>query len=323
MTDWTWHGGGIDQARQQFGGWDWIDLSTGINPIPWTPSSDIRVDWSRLPEKGQLAALEGAAAEYFGIDSQYVCAVPGTEIGLRLTGQLIGGAADYLAPSYRTHREMVEHTSPTATPDSARLDRTLILANPNNPTGETICRERLIVLAGKGAEIRWLLVDEAFADCDPAISVADLVSADRKLVVFRSFGKFFGLAGLRLGFVLGPPGLLSALRAVLGAWPVSAAAIAFGREAYRDTEWIAAARERLTAQAAALDAVLAEAGLAAHGRCPLFRLLQTDDAQILFERLARRGILSRPFDYNPRWLRLGLPADLHAMQRLRGALIDG
>ena len=145
----------------------------------------------------------------------------------------------------------------------------------------------------------------------------------RRLIVLRSFGKFFGLAGVRLGFVLAPPPIIAAYRQVLGDWPLSVAALAIGAGAYADEAWIAATRLALPARAAALDAMLRDHGFRAWGACPLFRLIETDDAGALFERLARRAILTRPFAYHSRWLRLGLSADERAMARLDRALADG
>jgi cobalamin biosynthetic protein CobC len=166
----------------------------------------------------------------------------------------------------------------------------------------------------------WLIVDEAFADSLPDASIANEVRADRRLIILRSFGKFFGLAGLRLGFLIGPPTIVAACRHVLGDWPLSAAAIDFGRAAYRDAEWIAQTIVSLREHAARLDQLLARHGLHARGDCPLFRLIETPDASTLFEKLARQAILTRPFEDQPRWLRFGLPADDAAMARLDAAL---
>jgi cobalamin biosynthetic protein CobC len=319
-ASWTWHGGGLQAARAHFGkgAEAWLDLSTGINPHAWAGADTIAIDWQRLPEPADLLALERAAAEYFGADAQNVCAVPGTEIGLRLVGDLLGGRASCVVPSYRTHTEMFAGAIPLAAEAIASSESDiLILANPNNPDGRVHKGAALLPRSG------WLLVDEAFADTDPAISLAGHVSDGRQLVVFRSFGKFFGLAGLRLGFVLGPREILASLRVRLGAWPVSAAAIAIGTAAYRDADRVEAMRLRLQDEAAALDAVLQSRGYNATGHCPLFRLIETEDAAALFERLAQRSILTRPFDYNPRWLRIGLPGSEEALSRLDRALADG
>ena len=117
MTDaWLWHGGAIEAARQRFGGCErlWIDLSTGINPAPWPGAATMAIDWRRLPEASALALLETAAAAHFGADPRHVCAVPGTEVGMRLVGRIIGGPARYVAPAYRTHGEMIAGSRPIA-----------------------------------------------------------------------------------------------------------------------------------------------------------------------------------------------------------------
>lgn len=322
-TRWTWHGGGIEAARRHFGEGDWIDLSTGINPHPWPGTADVTFDWQRLPDPEALAQLEAVAAAFFGVDPRHVCAVPGSEIGLRLTGMLVGGPARHIAPSYRTHGEMIAGCMPIE-PEAARgHDGTLILANPNNPDGRVMGVAAMrALLDGRGTD-DWLLVDEAFADVDPGASIATLVDDDARLVVFRSFGKFFGLAGVRLGFVIAPQTIVAALRERLGAWPLSAAAIAIGTAAYADRDWIDTTQRRLPAEAAALDALLARQDYRPVGDCPLFRLIVVDDAQVLFERLARQAILTRPFADQPRWLRIGPPADADARSRLEAALADG
>jgi cobalamin biosynthetic protein CobC len=322
---WTFHGGSLEAAKAHFGtdAQPWADLSTGINPHPWPGADAVAIDWQRLPEPETLRQLEAAAAVYFGVDARHICAVPGTEIGLRLTGRLIDGAASHVSPSYRTHGEMIAGSAATTWCDAARSEGSLILANPNNPDGHVLDRGELLHLLEARREKGWLLLDEAFADTDPAISLAPLVDDDRRLLIFRSFGKFFGLAGVRLGFVLGPSALLAALRDRLGAWPLSAAAIAIGTAAYQDRHWIAQTRSRLRTDAASLDAVLEQAGHRPIGHCPLFRLIETGEAPTLFERLARAAILTRPFAEQPRWLRIGLPADRATLLRLEQALGHG
>ncbi len=199
-------------------------------------------------------------------------------------------------------------------------DGTLVLANPNNPDGHIFSRE---ALRGVARREGWLVVDEAFADSDPAISMAGDVAEDRRLLVFRSFGKFFGLAGVRLGFMIAPLAQAEALRRRLGSWPVSALAVAYGTAAYRDTAWIAHARRSIIARADRLDALLERHGLQGRGACALFRLVESDDAPAIFERLARAGILTRQFDHAPRWLRFGVPGEDSAFERLDRALGDG
>ncbi|WP_077146185.1 aminotransferase class I/II-fold pyridoxal phosphate-dependent enzyme [Sphingopyxis sp. KK2] len=323
MNDlWTWHGGALDAAKRHFGVSDaaWIDLSTGINPMRWPGAETMPIDWHRLPEPGALADLEAAAAAFFGVAARHVCAVPGTEIGLRLVGRLIGGVASHVAPGYRTHGAMFAGSAAIARDAAADRGGALVVANPNNPDGHIL---DLRALRAARPPHDWLLVDEAFADAQPAISVAPDVSDNGRLIVFRSFGKFFGLAGVRLGFVIAPQHLLTDLRAWLGAWPLSAAALAIGTAAYRDHEWAAAARVRLPVSAAVLDDLLRRHDLTPTGDCPLFRLVETPHARALFERLARAAILTRPFADQPQWLRFGLPADAAALARLDAALAGG
>lgn len=320
---WTWHGGGVAAAAEQFGGDDWIDLSTGINPHPWPGAADLTFNWEALPDSGALAALEAAAASVFGVDARYVCAVPGTEIGLRLVGGLVGGPARHVAPGYRTHGEMIAGSTVADWVEARNAAGTLVVANPNNPDGRLIDRDAMQALIESRGPSGWLLVDEAFADVDPMHSVAASVGDERRLIVFRSFGKFFGLAGVRLGFVLAPQAIVAALRKQLGAWPLSAAALAIGTAAYADADWIATTRQRLPVEAATLDAMLVRRGHWPIGACPLFRLIEVEDAHALFERLARHAILTRPFADQPRWMRLGLPADAAALARLEAALGNG
>jgi cobalamin biosynthetic protein CobC len=211
--------------------------------------------------------------------------------------------------------------------DLDRLDeadgQTLILANPNNPDGRIHGVADLLALLDRRGSDGWLVVDEAFADGHPGISLATFVADDRRLMLLRSFGKFFGLAGLRLGFLVAPRAIIARVRDRLGAWPVSAAAIAIGTAAYRDTAWIEAMRDQLQREAKALDALLLGHGYQPIGQSPLFRLIETPHAMALFERLAGQAILTRPFDSQPHWLRIGLPADAMGLARLERALRHG
>ncbi|MFT3977028.1 MAG: pyridoxal phosphate-dependent class II aminotransferase [Sphingomonas bacterium] len=321
MDAWLIHGGKLDAAREAFGGAgaDWLDLSTGINPHPWPGADRIATDWRALPDP---AALETTAAAHFGTTSA-ICALPGTEIGLRLLGAMMPDTL-HVAPAYRTHAEAFPRGAAIgfdAMEQAIRSGRNVLLANPANPGGRLTEADRLIGLARLARDNGgWLIVDEAFRDSIEGAGLAADAGEDLPLILFRSFGKFFGLAGLRLGFAIGPERIVSAFRARLGAWPVSAAAIAIGMEAYRDIRWIAAMRTRLAEEAAALDAMLARHGFAPVGACPLFRLIETPDASALFARLARRHILTRPFDYAPNWLRIGLPGSAEGLARLDRAL---
>lgn len=311
MTEWTIHGGRLAAARRRWPdvATPWLDLSTGINPHSWPVESAGPIDWHRLPDEAALAELEAAAAASFGVPADRVCATPGSEIALRLVATIdLPKPHRFVAPGYRTHAEAFDEgvgVSPDIVPTLG--DGTLLLARPSNPQGTSG------VLPARGVR---LIVDEAFADAMPETGLPPR----RGAIVVRSFGKFFGLAGVRLGFLIAPAGDLAHVRHRLGSWPVSAAAIAIGTAAYRDRGWHTAMRRQLAQEAQALDAVLLRHGLAPEGDCPLFRLVRTPEALAIFERLARQGILTRPFDHADDWLRFGLPGSADALGRLDRAL---
>ncbi|WP_267378383.1 MULTISPECIES: aminotransferase class I/II-fold pyridoxal phosphate-dependent enzyme [unclassified Sphingomonas] len=319
------HGGRLDVAAARFPAAPrpWLDLSTGINPLRWDGEAG-PVDLGALPSPAALAALESAAAALFGVAAERVAAVPGSEMGLRaLAGLDLPAPHAHVAPAYGTHAAIWADgvaIGVDALDATASRGGTILLANPNNPDGRLLAPDRLLALArALGARGGWLVVDEAFADTDPAIGLLPHLAADDPVLVLRSFGKFFGVAGVRLGFLCGPPAMLDRLRARLGAWPVSAQAIAIGTAAYRDAGWIAATRARLPVMARDLDTVLIEHGLVPVGACPLFRLVTRGDVPTLFDRLARAGILTRPFADTPH-LRFGLPGDAAGLARLDRAL---
>lgn len=320
----SFHGGRISDACTRFGGKaeDWLDLSTGINPNAWPPPSCARPDWRALPDPGELARLESTAAAYFGTDPSLCLAVPGSEAGLRAVARVLRLPALHLPLTYSTHRQAFAYARPIDGIEAAGgSPSVLVLANPNNPDGTLIPREVLLAaLERQERHSGWLIVDEAFVDCAPEWSVADHVAENRRLIVTRSFGKFFGLAGVRLGFVLAPSDVLAQLRQMQGEWPVCAAALSFGAAAYDDTDWIARTRAALSAAAERLDEVLGRHGLAPRGGCPLFRLVETPQAPQLFTTLARQCILTRPFAEHPQLLRFGLPAHVEALERLDSAL---
>lgn len=319
MSTFVAHGGRLSAACARYGGApeDWLDLSTGINPVPWPGAQTYVPDWRALPDPAALARLEAVAASHFGADPATCAAVPGSEAGLRALGVVLRQFP--LAPGPLTYSTYAKAFGSAA--NGAAGPTVRVLTNPNNPDGTLQTRaEVLAALARQDAGGGWLIVDEAFADPHTGVSVAGEVCEGRRLIVTRSFGKFFGLAGLRLGFVLAPPAILDALRHLHGDWPLSSAAIDLGLTAYADIDWIAQARQRLPRRAQALDTLLARHGLAAQGASPLFRLVCTNRAASLFETLARARILTRPFEGYPQLLRFGLPGSDHALARLETAL---
>lgn len=306
------HGGRVDAARAMFGGGDWIDLSTGIAPWGYRVGEAV---FDRLPEPDALAALEAAARAAFGVPAgREVVAVPGTDLALRLLAELIPARrVAVVRPGYAGHAAAWPGTAAVSADQIGSVEADLIvLANPNNPDGRLLDRAALLHIAARTT----LIVDEAFADADPRESVAD--AEGDGLIVLRSFGKFYGLPGLRLGFVIASRGIAAALRAMLGDWPVSTPAIAIGTAAYADRGWQKAQRRRIAEANDRLDA--ARSGFPIVGGTSLFRLIEVPDADALFRHLASRAILARPFADRQDRLRLGLPRDATAADRLAEAL---
>lgn len=322
------HGGDLDAARAAFPGAPepWIDLSTGINPWPY-PLPPIPPDaWTRLPARNAEAELRAAAAACYGVPSaETVAAASGSQALIQLLPRLRApGRVAVRVPTYAEHAAgwaaAGHEVAEVSGLDGADAD-VLVLVNPNNPDGRTLSVAALLALAERqAARGGWLVVDEAFADGEPSGSVAPFAGTPG-LIVLRSFGKFFGLAGLRLGIALAEPGLAAVLRAAVGPWAVSGPGLSVATAALTDEGWIAATRLRLRAEAAALDRLLVATGLSVVGGTSLFRLVAHDRAPDLYRALGEAGILVRRFERRTDWLRLGLPADEDARLRLRAACV--
>jgi cobalamin biosynthesis protein CobC len=316
------HGGNLDVALQRFGGdaRDWIDLSTGINRKPYPVGELPQAAWSALPSASSLNALHQAAQQAYGTRAP-ILATNGAQAAIQWLPHLASRRRAWiLGPTYNEYATAfsaagwdVRETSDLH--DLAGAD-IAVLANPNNPDGKRYAPKQLLDLL---PEVGRLVVDESFADAVPELSIAS--EAGRPgLLVLRSFGKFFGLAGLRLGFVIGSETDIAALTTMAGPWPVSGAAIAIGARALSNREWARATSVRLLGDCQRLDTEVSRHGWALVGGTPLFRLYETGDAVRAQEALARSRIWSRIFPYNRGWLRLGLPGDEAEWARLTAAL---
>ena len=323
------HGGDLDAARRLFPGAvePFIDLSTGINPNPY-PLPRFPADlFVRLPQPAAAARLAETAARTYGAPTAaHVVPAPGTQILLPLVAKLVRpGRAAILTPTYSEHSRaaaLAGHAVKMARRIDECGDATLVIVgNPNNPDGRLLPRTTLLALAQELHRRGGVLViDEAFMDVGPpgASLAADVPCGN--VVVLRSFGKFFGLAGIRLGFTLAAPALAERVRAALGPWAVSGPALAAGAKALGDGDWIGRTCKRLEKAAQRLDAILASSGLTIVGGTSLFRLTHSPAANTLFHHLGRAGIFVRAFPDNPNWLRFGLPGDAEQWRRLNAAM---
>lgn len=309
------HGGNLEAARRRFPGAPepWIDLSTGINSEAYPIGPISQAAWERLPETDAVSALEEKAAGRYGaVRSANVVAGPGTQALIQWLPRIIRAKrVGVLGFTYSEHkRAWRESGANVSTVNEVRQLADFdvaVVVNPNNPDGRLIAAGELRELAGALARTGGaLVVDEAFMDViRPSQSLVPGMPAQRT-VVLRSFGKIYGLAGVRLGFAICSSDLVSALRNVLGPWSVPGPALEVGSCALSDDAWLKAAIDRLDANAARLDALLLETGFRILGGVSLFRLCFHPEAQRVFERLGSAGILVRSFA-QPNWLRFGIP----------------
>ncbi|MGC8201808.1 threonine-phosphate decarboxylase CobD [Aliiroseovarius sp. PTFE2010] len=303
------HGGNLDAAMARLGGApeDWLDLSTGINPAPYPLPAIAAESWAVLPRKADMARLCQAAAHAYRTSAR-VIAMNGAQGAIQIVPWLRApGRARVLAPTYNEHAatlracgwqvdEVGEYTA-LAGADLA------VVVNPNNPDGRRTAPETLRQLAG---QVGVLIIDESFADPEPELSFAPQLVEDN-IVVLRSFGKFYGLAGLRLGFALANGGLADRLAEHAGPWPVSGPAIQIASRALMDRAWKDRTIALLQSGASRLDTLASRAGWRLVGGTTLFRTYQTGNAAAAQQALAAHRVWSRIFPYSDSWIRLGLP----------------
>ncbi len=319
------HGGRLRAAAAQVGIplAEWIDLSTGINPHAWPVPPLDPACWQRLPDDDD--GLEPAAAAYYG--NHRLLALPGSQAAIQILPALFPPVAvACLAPLYEEHAQAWTRAGhrlrrlPSLPRALAAATPNILLCNPNNPTATALPRD---VLLDAAAQLQrrggWLIVDEAFGDCEPDNCVASFAGSAQvpNLIVLRSLGKFFGLAGARVGFIFGAADKLDRLREALGPWPLSGPARAVATLALADAAWQTQARGELARSAQRLAELLAPLGDVA--RCALFATLSTPQVAALHEHFVRRAILLRRFETHG-LLRAGLPGSEAEWQRLGQAI---
>lgn len=321
--------GNTDKAVEQHGGdLSWIaaryshatrpliDLSTGINPYAY-PLPDLEPEWfHRLADSAELAEAHMAAAQYYRAGNpESITLAAGMQpllfalAALRLKEY---GASDIavLSPTYGEHQRVWQamgHRISFLTSLQKVSGGVVIACNPNNPDGRVIPPASLLQLAQELAALDgWLIVDESFADLNPKLSIATAAQQQPNIAVLRSCGKFFGAAGLRVSAAVAPATWTQWLRVATGPWPLSTPACRLLPAMLQDAAWIGNMRARLEREAADWRGLLSQY-FAPVGHTDLFTLVETDHASHWHEYLASQGILVRRFDYNPRWLRFGLP----------------
>lgn len=306
------HGGGLDAAVTLYGASrsEWMDLSTGINPEPYPVAGLLPDDWTALPDSQSQAELTNAARAFWQVpEGAAILPAPGASALIAALPALAPAArVEITPPTYNEHAAGFQAHGWQVTP--TRPAEARVLVHPNNPDGR-YWRETETVA-------RFCVIDESFCDISPDRSLIHLAARPGTLVL-KSFGKFWGLAGLRLGFAIGDPALIDRLSSWQGPWAVSGPALRIGARALQDLDWAAATRTRLTQDAARMDQMVLAKGASLVGGTPLFRFYEVDDAKAWQDRLARAHIWSRIFPYSKTFLRLGMPpAD--GWDRLEAAL---
>lgn len=323
------HGGRLDEAAEQFGGARdaWIDLSTGINPHSYPVPEISPAAWANLPDiEAERAAANAARTAYGADELTGVSLAPGSQMHIQLLPYLfkpqpiaiVGFTYQEHGVCWRRAGHEVYVTDGLGSAEATA--RIVIVVNPNNPDGRVFDRSELIGLARRlGAKGGMLIVDESFADVSPHSSVADEAGRDG-LFVMRSLGKFYGLAGVRLGFGLGSPALISRLDDRLGPWPVSGAALEIATDCLSNSAWHRKTLKKLNNEREKLEEVLIANGHEIVGGTALFVLVRHGGAQDLWQHLAKARILTRSFPGKPDWLRFGLPPGRAALNKLNKAL---
>jgi len=316
------HGGDLGAIRRRFpdAPQPWIDLSTGINPLAYPLDELPRESWQRLPTREAEQALLAAAQRRYAVaDLATIVAAPGTQALIQLLPRLRSKSrVAVLGPTYSEHalcwrRAGHEVVIVAELADAAGAD-VVIVVNPDNPTGR-LCSPDVL----RGVQTSLLVVDEAFIDLLPAeASLARKLPANA--IVLRSFGKAYGLAGVRLGFAIGSPPLAASIRREFGPWAVSGPTLEIGRRALGDDGWLPAAAKRLAESGDKLERLLRAAGFSIEGGTPLFRLVGHVHARRLAHVLGEHGIHVRSFTDRPTSLRFGMPADDDALRRVAEAL---
>jgi len=318
------HGGRVRAAAQRYGipEHGWLDLSTGINPDGWPVPVLPAGIWQPLPQDED--GLADAARNYYGASSQLL-AVAGSQAAIQALPRLRAPCrVALLATSYAEHAHAwQQHGHEVCRVAEAEIlqgdAEVVVIVNPNNPTGKRYSVADLLALHERlAARGGWLVVDEAFMDATPEHSLAPFCPREG-LIVLRSLGKFFGLAGARVGFVLAENAVLQALAELLGPWTIAAPSRYVATLALRDADWQQATRQTLHSESLRLSELLTRHGLPPTGANNLFQWVNIECAASVHQRLAQRGILIRLFDAPPS-LRFGLPYGEQSWVRLDAAL---
>lgn len=314
MTKTRDHGGGLDAAIAKYGGarCDWLDLSTGINPIPYPLPEIPDHFWYTLPDSGAQADLLNAARNFWNVpQSADIIATSGVSQLIALLPTLLpAGRVEIIGPTYNEHAAAFRANGW----DVGEAGSVRVVVHPNNPDGRT--HDITISDVQKSA---LTIIDESFCDIIPSQTLIALAKQPN-VIILKGLGKFWGLAGMRLGFAIASPNLIQRIIDVVGPWAISGPAQYIGRAALMDTTWVTDTRERLAIDARRLDTLMSQHAAKPLGGTDLFRLYYVNNASNYQRKLAEKMVWSRCFPYSKTWLRLGLPGTHEHWNQLIDAL---
>ena len=315
------HGGDIDLAIKKYGGEreDWIDLSTGINGTSYPWQQSIKFELRNLPSNKLLVNLERAAsAAYKVAENTETAAVSGAQQIISLLPICLKSynSVAILGPTYNEYEKAFKSSGIKAQTVSevSKLSSSdiAIIVNPNNPTGKVIAEEILDDLSKK---VRILIIDESFKTFS-----SRRIQKFENVIQINSLGKFFGLAGVRLGFVSGPSDFIKSVRRMLGPWPISSIAAEIGTIALNDNTWISEMEKILLEGSNVLHKACSTKNWKLVGKTNLFHTYATSSSLEVEKQFAAHYIWIRTFDYSETWVRLGIPTSKYEWTRVRQAL---
>jgi len=314
MSEMRDHGGGLDAAMAVYGGTrnQWLDLSTGINPTPF-PAPEIPPHfWQVLPDSSAQTTLLNAARKFWQVpQSADIIATSGVSQLIAMIPSLqSAGQVEIIRPTYNEHAAAFNAAGWNVS-DSGEVR---VVVHPNNPDG------RIHKITTRDtAKTKLTIIDESFCDVMPDQSLIELTSQSN-VIVLKGLGKFWGLAGMRLGFAISSPALIQQMTDRIGPWAVSGPAQFIGAAALSDYNWATQTRTRLANDSIRMDKLMKGFGHTSLGGTDLFRLYETTDAMALQTKLGKNLVWSRTFPYSTSWLRLGLPGTQTDWDHLTRAL---
>ena len=308
------HGGGLDDAILKYGGnrTNWLDLSTGINPIPYPIPTVPNHFWHSLPDSQAQSALLSAARKFWKVpNGANIIASSGvSQLIAMLPSLLPVNCVEIIGPTYNEHAAAFQSSGWTV----GQTGSVRVIVHPNNPDGN-----QHVISKQDAKNTDLMIIDESFCDVTPDETLINLTDQNN-VIVLKGLGKFWGLAGLRLGFAVAAPELIKKITDRVGPWAISGPAQFIGQAALTDNSWIIKTRSRLREDSLRLDNLMIEYGNKPLGGTDLFRLYEVKNATKIQNTLAKKFIWTRIFPYSRNWLRLGIPGTEAQWAQLINAL---